>query len=154
MRAIKVLSSQPGDGEQLVHFDSLAGYTSQHDFTFLAYCTPGTQSTAFSRFPLSFLPDSGSDADELQAKHGQIYDKRWYHSVPVQTGDIAFFSERAPHFGVQNTSNRIRRVVFALVSGNTLHRTAQKQSSCCAGGELILADPLLSAFRLACAGQP
>lgn len=45
-----------------------------------------------------------------------LLQREWYHSVQVLSGDILFFDQSIPHFGVQNDSALDRLVVFAMLS--------------------------------------
>ena len=44
----------------------------------------------------------------------KLFDKSYYHSVPIHLGSVSFFHEMVPHYGTANDSAEERIVVFVM----------------------------------------
>jgi hypothetical protein len=100
----KLLVASPKVGLQTIHWDHINGYESPQDnISVILYCV-NTKSTAMPRFPKGTITKDPTSAQYLE--------RRWYHSIDVEAGDILIFQQRTPHYGVTNDSEDKERVAF------------------------------------------
>ena len=100
IRTIKLLTAQPGKGEQMSHCDHLSGFGCRGRYSFLLYASEGAPSTAMWKHSHSDLPDPNSDASMQDvALYTRVWSKSEYHHVAsVERGQMMFFDESVPHY--------------------------------------------------------
>lgn len=112
----KLLIARPGDGQQPVHFDRERHRSSGSIYSCILFCSIGCYSTALPTFPVDESLSFASSPAEMQSV-AHLLDELHYQSLPVYPGDIVFFRQSTPHFGVQNTMPQGNRVVlFGVLS--------------------------------------
>lgn len=112
----KLLIARPGKGKQSVHWDAGRVFASWGKYTVILVCAHGCSSTALPLFPAS-NEFSFSDDAATMAAHAHLLQEERYESVPASAGDLIFFRQSTPHFGVQNTMMESNRVVlFGMLS--------------------------------------
>lgn len=116
----KLLVSKPKDGHQPVHFDCDRVPESHHKYAAILYCSSGTYSTALPKFPSNPLLSFSLDPIQMQAVAGLLKPEH-YESLPVFAGDIVFFRQSTPHFGVQNVAARDNRIVLFSILSSSSH---------------------------------
>ncbi len=114
--APKFLSVVKGQGEQPIHWDSPKGYAERDNLklSIVLYCSSGASSTAMPRFPSKVMEIDENDTHKLKL-HAPLLDPKYFHSVPVFSGDIMVFYQKIPHYGVQNNSIQKRMVLFTMI---------------------------------------
>jgi hypothetical protein len=73
IRAIKLLTAQPGKGEQMIHCDHLSGFACRGRYSFLLYASAGAPSTAMWQHPRTNMPDMNSDESMRDAAPLRIF---------------------------------------------------------------------------------
>lgn len=65
-----------------------------------------------------FLPQhlycADGDAQSMRDK-AYLLSEEWFHSVPLQPGDMLVFKQSVPHFGVRNQSIQPRMMLFTML---------------------------------------
>ena len=107
----KLLVAPPQLGKQAVHWDAPRCIESSSIYSFILYCSNGCNSTALPTFPLNKILSFSNDPTEM-ASVAHLLDSHHYESLPVLPGDIVFFRQSIPHFGVKNICTQGDRVVF------------------------------------------
>lgn len=115
----KLLVAAPnahGGLDQPVHWDCARDAAAAEKFSCLLVCSPGALSTALPRFDAcSTLSFSHTPAEMRTVAH--LLRPQEYESVPVLPGDIVFFRQSTPHYGVSNSCPRGERVMlFSMLS--------------------------------------
>lgn len=107
---------KPSQGEQMVHWDYPRAYNTKNKFTFLMHLSaaPGQRTTALPRFEAHHQPDERTTNEEMKEFLPKLFDKSYYHSVPVQLASVSFFDEKVSHYGTANDSDEERIVVFVM----------------------------------------
>lgn len=114
----KLLVSQPKSGHQPVHFDCERGVEAHSKYVALLFCSTGSYSTALPKFHFNQVLSFSNDPNEMQTV-AELLKPGQYDSLPVYPGDMVFFRQSTPHFGVKNTSARDNRVVlFSILSSS------------------------------------
>lgn len=102
--------------DQAVHFDCERGQAASSKFSVLLFCSSGHMGTALPRFPVSHELSFSSEAQHMQ-RVAHLLDPAQYESLPAMQGDIIFFAESTPHYGVRNSCSQGDRVVlFSILS--------------------------------------
>jgi hypothetical protein len=115
----KLLVAPPnpkGGLDQPVHWDCARDAAAATKFSCLLFCSTGSFSTALPRFgansALSFSHDPAVMRSVAHLLRPQEYD-----SVPAFPGDIIFFRQSTPHYGVKNSCPKGERVLlFSMLS--------------------------------------
>jgi len=113
----KLLVTGPVAGfNQAVHFDCERGPAAATKFSVLLFCSSGHMGTALPVFPtnddLSFSHDTKAMQQVSHLLHPSQYESR-----PAMAGDLIFFAESTPHYGMRNFCPQGDRVVlFAILS--------------------------------------
>lgn len=115
--APKVLSAAPGAGLQAIHYDvahpdarSAAG-----DLSAILYLTP-TQSTALPIYDARAGEQLLHEEAEVRRKLAPLVDPLFFHSVPVEPGNLVLFRHGVMHYGVANEgSSDPRLVLFSML---------------------------------------
>ena len=114
----KLLVAQPKSGHQPVHFDCERGSEAYSKYVALLFCSTGSYSTALPKFTFNKALSFSKDPSEMQTVTDLLKPDQ-YESLPVYPGDMVFFRQSTPHFGVNNTSPRDNRVVlFSILSSS------------------------------------
>jgi hypothetical protein len=114
----KLLVAIPKKGKQMVHWDMMRCREARTTYSFIIFLSSGCWSTALPKFPsndnLSFSQDPATMRKVLH-----LLDEQQYESLPVDVGDIVFFRQSTPHFGVQNELPQGNRVaMFSILSSS------------------------------------
>lgn len=124
----KILVAKSGHGLQSVHWDGARNAESAGKFSGILFCSNGHYGTAMPNFPederLSFsnIPEEMNAVVHLL---GSEHDA----AEPVQPGDIIFFRQSTPHFGVKNESTKDDRVVlFSILSPSSAENQDEEQT--------------------------
>jgi hypothetical protein len=99
----------------MIHLDHPCGLRVQGRYSFLmALSSNPVPSTWMWNHSLAALPPPNPSS--MRHVHPRIWNKKEYHSVSVQRGQILFFNERVPHYGPRNPHRRFhRRMLFVQV---------------------------------------
>jgi hypothetical protein len=112
----KVLVAKVGHGLQSVHWDGARDESSRDKFSGILICSSGHNGTALPTFPADEHLSFSNDPTKMQDV-AHLLDSEHYASEPVHAGDIIFFRQSTPHFGVKNESSKDDRVVlFSMLS--------------------------------------
>ena len=115
--APKILSAPPGLGLQAIHCDvphpddkNVAG-----DLSAILYMTP-TKSTALPIYDARAGEQLIHENVEVRRKMAPLMDPLFFHSVPVEPGDLVLFRHQVMHYGVANQdSTEPRLVLFSML---------------------------------------
>lgn len=112
----KILSAAPGQGAQVIHWDCAREKGAAEKYTCLLVCSLGHSSTALPTFAANDdLSFSNDPATMRSVAH--LLAPEMYLSQKLFPGDIIFFRQSTPHFGVENTCTVGDRVMlFAVLS--------------------------------------
>ena len=124
----KVLVAKPGDGLQSVHWDGARDAESAGKLSGILFCSNGHHGTAMPNFPKDERLSFSNIPEEMSAvKH--MLGSEHYAAEPVQPGDIIFFRQSTPHFGVKNESTKDDRVVlFSMLSHSSAENQDEQQT--------------------------
>ena len=115
----KILVAAPGRGAQPVHWDTARELAAAEKYSCILFVSNGCHSTALPRFPsndtLSFCDDPTGMQSVAHLLHPSQYESR-----EVFPGDMVFFRQSTPHYGVANTKRQGDRVVlFGILSSSS-----------------------------------
>lgn len=112
----KVLQADPATGEQAVHFDCARNSSAANKFSVILMCSNGCKGTAMPNFEANdALSFSEKPAEIKSVAH--LLEKRHYSSEAAHPGDVIFFRQSTPHYGVQNELKKGNRIVlFSILS--------------------------------------
>ena len=117
--ALKLLRSAPGQGKQLVHYDTTRYEDAVQRFAVLMYCTE-TMSTAVPKLDAATMRpaflDTEEPTEEQQAVADALCAEDNFLSFPVLPGATLVFPTSTPHFGVRNPASVDRVALYALFS--------------------------------------
>lgn len=115
--APSLLVAQPGLGLQGIHCDDFSAWTPAEDLrrlTVVLYCGDSL-STAMPRFSrAAFCPDM--TCKPSKQKFVRFLSPRWFHTVPVEAGDMLIFRQCVPHYGPLNVATQPRMGCFSMLS--------------------------------------
>jgi hypothetical protein len=124
----KILVAKPGSGLQSVHWDGARDAQSAGKFSGLLFCSNGHHGTAMPRFPADDHLSFSNIPEEMNAVI-HLLGPEHYMSEPAQPGDIIFFRQSTPHFGVKNESTKDNRVVlFSILSPSPAENQDEEQT--------------------------
>jgi hypothetical protein len=112
--------------DQPVHWDCARGVAAASKYSILLVCMPGTKGTALPLIPFATdYPDFlFSNASHTMREYADFLNPKYYYSSDANVGDIIFFRQSIPHFGVANTSTLCKRILlFSILSPS--NRTMQ-----------------------------
>lgn len=118
LNAMKLLWSEPGDGQQEIHYDVAQRSLASARYSVIFYCTPSYH-TAVPNAPHTQLKAAFHTGEVFTAQH-EATNKAIFNSIPFQSklvpaGSGIVFSTSVAHHGVRNiTWNEKRIVIFAL----------------------------------------
>jgi hypothetical protein len=102
--------------DQPVHFDCPREEAAASKFSCLLVCSAGASSTALPRFEANATLSFSSLPTAMQSVTPLLQPEH-YESVKVHPGDIIFFRQSTPHFGVRNSLPHGERVMlFSMLS--------------------------------------
>jgi hypothetical protein len=107
----KVLQAAPGVGKQAVHFDCERALSSKHKFSAVLICSNGHNGTALPTFEANDILSFTQTPAEMQSV-AHLLEESHYHSEPAYPGDVIFFRQSTPHWGVRNSLKKGNRVVL------------------------------------------
>jgi hypothetical protein len=114
----KILVAAPKKGKQMVHWDMERCLAAKTTYSFLLFLSNGCYSTALPTFPTNDDLSFSDNPDTMQAA-AHLLDEKQYQSLPVNAGDIVFFRQSTPHFGVQNRLAQGNRIaLFSILSSS------------------------------------
>ena len=117
--ALKLLRSAPGQGKQLVHYDTTRYEDAVQRFAVLMYCTE-TMSTAVPKLDAATMRpaflDTEEPTEEQQAVADALCAEDNFLNFPVLPGATLVFPTSTPHFGVRNPASVDRVALYALFS--------------------------------------
>jgi hypothetical protein len=124
----KVLVAKPGHGLQSVHWDGARDAASAGKFSAILFCSNGHHGTAMPNFPEDERLSFSNIPEEMNAVV-HLLGSEHYAAEPVQPGDIVFFRQSTPHFGVKNDSTKDDRVVlFSMLSPSSAENQDEEQT--------------------------
>jgi hypothetical protein len=105
--------------DQPVHWDCARDAAAASKFSCLLICSTGSFSTALPRFEANAALSSSHDPAAMRSVAHLLFPQE-YESVPVSAGDMIFFRQSTPHYGVKNSCPQGDRVVlFSILSPST-----------------------------------
>jgi hypothetical protein len=114
----KLLVAGPGQGQQAVHWDCARDLLAAAKYTCLLVCSAGSFSTALPAFPEDPLLSFSNDPEEMRSV-AHLLDPGQYVSARLSPGDVIFFRQSTPHYGVKNTCKvGDRALLFAVLSSS------------------------------------
>jgi hypothetical protein len=118
----KLLVAPPNPKQGLnqpVHWDCPRDAAAASKFSCLLFCSTGSFSTALPRFDANATLSFSDDPAEMRSVAHLLHPQE-YESVPVFPGDMVFFRQSTPHYGVKNSCPQGDRVVlFSILSPST-----------------------------------
>jgi len=114
LQQYKALVAAPGEGEQVVHWDTPPSWPS-HDptsqsITCILYCTR-TKSTALPRFPVAVMAWPPTEPADMRAS-AHLLESHNFDSVDVEKGTVLLMRQSTPHYGTRNQAASTPRVVL------------------------------------------
>ena len=112
----KLLHADPSTGEQAVHFDCARHPSAANKYSAILMCSNGCKGTALPVFESNdTLSFSEKPAEMKSVAH--LLEKRQYSSEAAHPGDVVFFRQSTPHYGVRNELKKGSRIVlFSILS--------------------------------------
>jgi hypothetical protein len=124
----KVLVAKPGHGLQSVHWDGARDVQSAEKFSGILFCSNGHFGTAMPTFSKDECLSFSETPQEMRAV-AHLLCSEHYAAEPAQPGDIIFFRQSTPHFGVKNESTKDDRVVlFSMLSPSSAPNQDEQQT--------------------------
>lgn len=124
----KILVAKSGHGLQSVHWDGARDAESAGKFSGILFCSNGHYGTAMPNFPEDERLSFSNIPEEMNAVV-HLLGAEHYAAEPVQPGDIIFFRQSTPHFGVKNESTKDDRVVlFSILSPSSAENQDEEQT--------------------------
>ena len=115
----KVLSSAPGDGAQTSHWDCARDNRAAHKYSLILTISNGHRGTALPVFEENAVLSFSHFRAEMQTV-AHLLDPAYYFSEPTFPGDVIFFRQSTPHYGVRNDLKKGNRVVFFSILSPSL----------------------------------
>lgn len=127
LNAMKLLWSEPGEGQQQLHYDVPDRKLATQSYSCILYCTP-CYHTAVPSAPASQLASAFNTGniltDKMKAKNESIFHSVKFISNLVPAGSGLIFNTSVAHYGVENVMRTEKRIVIFALFEPTINKNA------------------------------